>query len=193
MKINWAAGLALILGSLPLAAQWVQNPPRSYGIASDGAGASGVGSSPESASGARAAGPLSCPVSLKAQHKADGTMVQTRDAHAKGVGQWLHLMLANPQGRKIAAALITVHGFADHARMTQAAQANTPDARRTMMVPFSSASAQNAEADLWVPDMTAVLSIDLNSVTLEDGGVWSFAGSTGCRISPDPFMLIAGK
>ncbi len=141
----------------------------------------------------RAAAP--CPVSLRAQHKADGTMVQTGtqtlNAHPKGLGQWLHLTLVDPQRKSAAAALITVHGFSDKARMTQTS-GNGSDASQTMMVTFRAAG-QTAEADLWVPGMTAIQTIDLHSVTFNDGSMQSFAEDAGCRIAPDPLMLIAGK
>jgi hypothetical protein len=66
------------------------------------------------------------------------------------------------------------------------------DASHTMMVRFSGAG-QAAEADVWVPGMTAVGSIDLDGVTFADGAMWNFANDGGCRITPDPLMLIAGK
>jgi hypothetical protein len=40
--------------------------------------------------------------------------------------------------------------------------------------------------------MTAVLSIDLNSVTYADGSTGSFTGHDACRVVPDKLMLIAG-
>jgi hypothetical protein len=137
----------------------------------------------------------SCPVSLRARHKADGTMVQTgaqtHEAHPKGLGQWLHLTLANPQGKKVITAWITVQGFSNRARVTQTS-GNGSDASQTLSVRFTAVD-QAAETDVWVPDMTAVQTIDLNSVTFGDGSVWSFAGNAGCRITPDPLMLIAGR
>jgi hypothetical protein len=129
-----------------------------------------------------------CPVSLRAQHLADGSMVQTANAHPKGLGQWLHLTLANLPQKKVAVAQITVHGFSDKARMTQTSGSGA-DASRTMTVPFI-ATGQTAEADVWIAGMTAVQTIDLHSVAFDDGSE-SFAGAAGCQITPDPLMLIA--
>lgn len=184
MKIQWMSGLILIMGALPMAAQTMASMP-SFGVASGGAAQAGAVTSHAPAAG--------CPVSLKAQHKADGSMVKTGNAHPQGIGQWLHLTLADPQGKKAIEALITVHGFTDKARVTETGSGNSPDARRTLTVPFTTAAGQSAEANLWVPEMTAVQTIELDSVTFDDGAMWSFAGSTSCRITPDLFMLIAGK
>jgi hypothetical protein len=137
-----------------------------------------------------------CPVSLRAQHLADGSMVRTRDGHSKGVGQWLHLSVDKPQAEQVTSALITVHGFADVPRVTEAAPAakTQSDAQRTMTVSFSTVPASGAAgADLWVPGMTAVTSIELKRVTYADGSLWSFAGGGSCRITPDPLMLVAGR
>ncbi len=193
MKIQSAAALVLLMGALPLAAQSAGNGQMAgadstelvrMGPNGETAGVSGT----QLRAMPMAAG---CPVSLRAQHKADGSMVKTGGAHPKGLGQWLHLTLADPQGKKVAGAQITVHGFSDKARMTQTSGGGS-DASRTMTVPFT-ASGQTAEADLWIPEMTAVETIDLHSVTFDDGAVWSFGRNAGCRITPDPLMLIAGR
>jgi hypothetical protein len=193
----------MFLGSVPLAAQYAVPVQSSFGVASGLQ--SSQGSTPQSVTVLTSPPQTSgCPVSLRAEHKADGTMVQagdqTRGTHPKGhagIGQWLHLTLANPKGKKVTAALITVFGFSDKARMTQTS-GNGADARRTITVPFSTvplsgAAPATAEADVWVPYMTAVQSIEIHSVTFDDGAVWSFAGKAGCHIMPDPLMLIAGR
>jgi hypothetical protein len=186
-----AGAFLLLAAALPLAAQWVQSPPQSFGAASGVFGpASGPAQSQVSPMGA-----AGCPVSLKAQHKADGSMVRTGSAHPKGVGQWLHLTLASPQGKQVTSAIIKVHGFSGTPHVTDTssnASHSSSGTERTLTVPFTAAG-QAAEADVWVPGMTAVETIDLDSVSYADGAVWSQAGGAGCRITPEPFMPIAGR
>jgi hypothetical protein len=137
---------------------------------------------------------MGCPVSLRAQHLADGGIVKTGAAHPKGLGQWLHLTLANPKSGRIAKASITVHGFSDKARVTQTlSSGNRSDAASTLTVHFSDATDKAAAADLWAPGMTAVETIDLTSVTYADGSVWKLSGQEDCRVAPDPLMPVAGQ
>lgn len=134
-----------------------------------------------------------CPVSLRAQHLSDGNLFKVGDGHPKGVGQWLHLTLVNPPSREIARATITVHGFSNKARVTQTSphKANGADAVQTLTVRFSAGPDKTASGDVWVPGMTAVVRIDLDAVTYTDGLVRRFTASESCRVTPDPFMLIA--
>jgi len=190
----WFSGAwaALFLGSLPLAAQYAVPVQNSFGAVSGLQ--SGQGSTPQSVTVLTSPPQTSgCPVSLRAQHLADGGIMRARDPNLKSVGQWLHLTVANPQEKKVRAALITVHGFADKTRVTQTGRGNTPDASRTVTVSFSAAAGQAAEADVWVPGITAVALIELKQVTYADGSLWSLAGGGSCRITPDPLMLIAGR
>jgi len=199
----WHAAVwpAILLGSVSLAAQYpvpAQNQ-KSFGVASTSLFRPGSGT-PSVVVLTGQPQTSGCPVSLRAQHLADGSMVRARDAHPKGVGQWLHLSAANPGAKQVARALITVRGFADVPRITDASAAGEAqaDAERTIpvsfaTVPFSGAAGQAAAADVWVPGMTAVTSIDLKQVTYADGSLWSFAGGGSCRITPDPLMLVAGK
>jgi hypothetical protein len=186
MKMQWMAGLMLVLGALSLAAQSTGSGG-SFGAASGLASTDLATAAPDAATAG-----AGCPVSLQAQHKADGSVVRTSNVHPKGVGQWLHLRLANPQTKRVTEAQVTVHGLSNKPHVTKTAGSAT-DEERTMTVSFAGKAGEAAEADLWVPEMTAVESLDLNSATFDDGAVWNFAGSTGCRIAPDPMMLIAGK
>lgn len=51
-----------------------------------------------------------CPVSMRAQHLSDGSMVRTGSVHPKGIGQWLHLTFTSPESKQIASARLTVRG-----------------------------------------------------------------------------------
>jgi hypothetical protein len=192
-----SAWAALLFGSVPLTAQYSMPAQKSFGTVG-AASSSLIRPGPPGASPVVVPTPppqaLGCPVSLRAQHKADGTMVRTGNAHpqgSRGIGQWLHLTLTDPEGNKAASAQMTVHGFSDTPRVTQTS-GNPSDARRTMTVPFTATGAA-AEADVWIPGMTAVTTVDVHAVTFEDGSVRDFAANAGCSIAPDPFMRVAGN
>jgi len=151
-------------------------------------------SSPQSAALTTHQPASTCPVSLSAQHKADGSLVRTGNAHPKGLGQWLHLALANTGSPKITAATVTVHGFSNKARVTETAgESSGSDAVMAMTVPLTTVSPRSAAGDVWVAGMTAVTRIDLDSVSFEDGQTRLFTSQDQCSVAPDPFMLIAGR
>jgi hypothetical protein len=67
------------------------------------------------------------------------------------------------------------------------------DATRTLDVAFPAGSDKNASADLWVPGMSAVYSIDLVSVTYADGSTWKLAAGKTCHTPIDGVMLVGGR
>jgi len=136
-----------------------------------------------------------CPVSMRAVHLADGSMVKTSVAHPQGVGQWLSLSLTSLDKKEIAKATVTVHGLTPKGRMTQTRLngASTPDATRTMSVPFSAGPDRVAFARIWVPGMSAVMEIDLRSMVYGDGSIWQSVDGQACEVKPDPLMLISGR
>ena len=143
-------------------------------------------------------GPNPCPVSLRAQHQADGSLVKIRGDHPAGVGQGLHLTLVNPPSRQIATATMTIRGWSNKARITQTGAGNGSgggafDTIKTVTVQFSAAAPGTVAGDVRVPGMTAVERIDLDSVVYTDGTVESFAAEQACHVTPDPFMLVAGR
>lgn len=138
--------------------------------------------------------PVGCPVSLRAQHLADGSLLQAGNSHPRGIGQRLHLTLADHRSSQIVTAKVTIHGMSNKGRITQAAASDgSSDAVSTLNVQFSAASPGSVAGDVRVPGMTAVERIDLDSVAYADGSVWSFAGQQACHVTPDPLMLIAGR
>jgi hypothetical protein len=201
-KLPSAAALIFLAGAIPGAAQTPGNQ-QSFGVVGE-IGLAGA------ALNTSVAGTAGCPISLRAQHLADGNIVRARDGHAKGLGQWLRLVVEDRQpspafksaqdlsSRRIAQAVVTVHGFSNQARMSGATAGKEgskggADAASTMIVTFTEVSDQSSAAEVWVPGMTAVAAIDLNTVVYAGGGSSSFMSQQGCRITPDPLMLIAGK
>jgi hypothetical protein len=151
--------------------------------------------------------PNACPVSMRATHLADGSLIETRAGQPKGVGQWLALSFAATPGndKQIVTATVVVHGVKPNGHVTQALSlANGPDnIVRTLIVPVAHGQRrdahgnlwadQNARGSLWVPGMSAVDRIVLVSLRYDDGSAWSVAEGKGCSVIPDPKMLIVSR
>ena len=137
--------------------------------------------------------PAFCPLSLRAQHGATGGMMQANKSLPKGPAQLLHLTLVNPDSRQIASARFLIRGVSGKARATQALAFpnGRADATRTVAAQFSSTSGNTATGDLWVPGMTAVMTINVTSVTFADGSTQGFTPQDACRVAPDLKMLVA--
>jgi hypothetical protein len=136
-----------------------------------------------------------CPVSMRAEHLSDGEMVKTRDAKPQGIGQSLHLTFIAPDSRRIASATLTIEGVKPKGRVMQASamSSGSPDATATITVGFTPGPERRDLADIRVPGMTAVQSIEVNSVGYSDGSTWKLAGSLHCRVAPDGLMLVSNR
>ena len=135
-----------------------------------------------------------CPVSLHAQQAAGGEMLTVNNGHPKGIGQGLHLILTNPDSRQIAGANVTIRGLTARDRMVQTlSNQDASDVAKTLDVTFPTGPDNNVTANLWVPGMTSVQAIELNSVTYADGSIWKLDAGNGCRTVPDGFMLVGNR
>jgi hypothetical protein len=136
-----------------------------------------------------------CPVFMRAQHAADGDLLAVNSSHPKGIGQSLHLTVTSSDSRRIASATVTVRGLVPKGRVTQtlASQDDAFDAEKTMDIKFSAEPGKDASGDIWVPGLSAVMTIDLQSVTFTDGSTWKLPAERTCRTFPDPVMLISGR
>lgn len=187
MKLVRLVSLALLCSSGPLFGQ--------YGTAT--AGMENVGPTKIIIVQMPPVSPL-CPVSLRAKQAAGGDLLAVDNGQPKGPAQRLHLILNNRDSRRITGAKVTVRGLTAKARVTRAltappSQDDASDAARTLEVTFTSGLHGEVSADLRVPDLTAVQSIDLNSVTYADGSTWKLSPDNGCRSVLDPTMLIGGR
>lgn len=137
----------------------------------------------------------SCPVSLRAQQAAGGENLAVNSARPKGIAQGLHLILTSPDSRQISAAQVTVHGLTAKPRLTQTLsnQPGSSDAAKTLDVRFSAGPGKDVSADLWVPGLTSIQEIELNSVTYTDGSAWRLAAGNACRTVPERLMLIGNR
>lgn len=186
MKIGLAFLFALPIGTCPLSAQYTHVPQMHT------SGVNGV----QTLVLATPPGLSSCPVSMRAQHLSDGSLMKTgKTAHPAGLGQRLHLTLKNPDAKQIAGASVTIRGMTPRGRVMQtlSTAGDSSDATRQMSVSFSTESDGSATADLWVSGITAVQSVELDSVAYSDGSTWKVAAGDACRITPDPLMLISGR
>jgi hypothetical protein len=121
-------------------------------------------------------------------------MVQVDRNRPKGLAQRLHLTLFNPEGKQIVSAQVRAHGLSGASRATLAVSDTLkPDSMRTLVVHFAPDTPKTVTGDLWVPGMTAVLTLDLNSVTFADGSTRTFTERDGCHVAPDLKMLVAGR
>jgi hypothetical protein len=191
MKSVALVSIAILMGSVASSAQ-----NASYGQA----GMEGLSQSQASGtiitSPAGVAVAPGCPVSLRAQHGATGSMVQTDKSRPKGMAQLLHLTLIDEkaESNRIVSARVRVRGLSGVGRVTQSTTGSgKADAVQTLVVRLLAGSDKAVSGDLLVPGMTAVLSIDLNSVIYADGSTRNFAGRESCRVTPDLLMLISKR
>ena len=61
---------------------------------------------------------------------------------------------------------------------------------RTLTVPFTFDADRMSSADIWVPGLTAVVSVELLSVKYTDGSMWTPVQGHACRVAPDHLMQI---
>jgi hypothetical protein len=177
--------LALLFGSIPLSGQ--------YGTA----GMEHMDQTQTSVIHLPPVLPL-CPVSLRAKQTAAGDLLAVDNSHPKGPAQRLHLILNSRDSRRITGATVTVRGLTAKGRVTRAlsalsSQDDASDAARTLEVTFTPGLHGEVSGDLRIPDLTAVLTIDLDSITYADGSTWKLSPGKSCRTVPDPAMLIGSR
>lgn len=178
MKPSIMLAIALLSGSLPLAAQ-------------QGSARAVTQSSPATLQTQVFLQQLAnCPAVMNVSHLPDGSMIRTDRAHPQSIGQWLHIAIMAPI---VASATLQVSGYSGKTHMTQTLAKNGPDAVRTVTVTFREMPNGQAEGNVWAPELTAVTSIDLVSVTYVDGTTWNAPSGRTCSVTPDPLMLISGR
>jgi hypothetical protein len=176
MKHAVTALFAILLGSVILAAQSPDQKP-TKGVVIQGP-----------------TGNTACPVAMHARQGMSGDILAVNDSRHKGTAQLLHLILSSGDSRVITGGEVTVHGLSGKSRITRtfSTEQDSSDAVPNLPVKFSAGNQKNVVADLWVPGMTTVHAIELNSITYADGSTWKFLTEKACRTIPDPTMLISG-
>ena len=142
--------------------------------------------------------PTLCPVSMQPSHLSDGSIVKTGADHPKAVGQRLHLKLNNPDQRTIASATVNLRGWTAKGRTAQVGSNDDADRDaalgvRTLTVPFTPSADRTVSADVWVPGLTAVVSVELLSVKYSDGSTWTPPQGKTCRVAPELLMVVTQR
>lgn len=197
--------LALIVSPIAVAAQNSASAPPSYGVA----GMEGID---RSATAYAPPASALCPMALRAQHIAGGSIVNTGGvpiqpiqsgnlalpgnagsfAQARSGGQRLHLTLTNDKDAAIVSAQIVVRGWTSQGQIEKAAPgANSPgSAIRTVIASFTPAENNTVSAEIVANGLTAVTSVELVSVKYGDGSIWTPGNGKSCRVTPDLLMLV---
>ena len=139
-----------------------------------------------------------CPVGIRVRQAPGGQMVATdkNGAQMEMFAARLHLFLhdghPDRSGQLMVKATVTVRGWNGKARLLPADSfvAANGDLVKTFTVPLSGGGLPEASAELMLPGFTAARVVELESITFDDGQVWSFSGNSGCRVAPDPFMPV---
>jgi len=135
-----------------------------------------------------------CSFPLHVRQEASGTVLHIKIKPHKGIGQALSLSMTTSDSRKVVRGDVTVHGT-EKGRLAPAL--SRPDASsgatKTFSVKFSSESDKTDVAYLWVPGLTSVQSVDLNSVTYSDGSNWKLTPGDSCRFIPEGLMSISPR
>ncbi|WP_263352804.1 hypothetical protein [Acidicapsa acidisoli] len=146
---------------------------------------------------------LDCPVPMRARHEGGGSMRYTQSgrtpAPQPGVAQRIRLILGSgkePVG--VSRARVTVHGTGAKWRTVPASQElDGSDLKRTLDITFHPDATASVEAneglssEMVLSGFTSVQSITLDSLTYADGSIWTPETGRGCRITPDPLMLVS--
>jgi hypothetical protein len=143
-----------------------------------------------------------CPVSMHAlQGTGTGLVAVHGDQRVAGFSQRIHLIVTNPKPSKIAGAKVKVFGLSGKNRVEPASystldltnQTSKFDLTKTLDVTLTPEGEKDVATDLILPAFTTVLSIQLESLTYEDGSAWAVAGRQACHVAPDPLVFVADR
>jgi hypothetical protein len=156
---------------------------------------------------------LDCPVPMRARHEGGGNMRYTQSgqkpAPPPAIAQRIRLILGS--GKEPAAVLsarVTVRGTSAKWRTVPTSQlpnwsgpiGSDPDGsdlKRTLNITFHPDVTASVEAneglssEMVLSGFTSVQSITLDSLTYTDGSIWTPETGRGCRVTPDPLMLVS--
>jgi len=145
----------------------------------------------------RSASPA-CPVDMHVRQGVGGQMVATDrngaqvEMFAAHLKLQLHDSRPNRTSQRMVNAKVTVRGWNGKARVLPAESffAQNGDLVKSFTVTLSGGGLPDASADLHLPGFTAARTVELESITFDDGQVWTFSGSSACQATPDPFMPV---
>ena len=118
-------------------------------------------------------------------------MLEVARQHPNQTGQVIQLSLSLPEPAKHATrANLTVRGLTAKGRAVPTGNQPSPDAQRTVEAKLTTGPDHTFTAEMWVPGVTTVQSIELTSLKLSDGTTWKLPAEAVCRTSPDGFMPV---
>lgn len=140
----------------------------------------------------------SCPVTMRAEHRSNGSVMTAGTGLVSGIGQRIHLVFGETGvPARVTAARVTVRGTNGQWRVTTATgrqtQQGSPYISRTLNAVFTEDRDDTESTELDLPGFTSVKSIRLDSVTYADGSTWTAPDGGGCRVEPDPLMLVSSR
>jgi hypothetical protein len=137
-----------------------------------------------------------CPLAMHVRQRAGGELLET-DAQGKRVPKFvprltLELEDTRPDrsSQRMLSATLTVHGWNPRGRTVplDSDGAGKDDLVRRMTVPLTGGGLPEASADLYLPGFTVARMVRLESITFDDGDVWSFHS---CQAAPDLYLPVA--
>ena len=149
--------------------------------------------------------PTKCPVGLQVRHGgglpsavgAVGPCINGKPLNGEVPSvqnQEIHLTFANPSSRDIVSFEITIHGLTEKWRYVPLSDMPpTSDISRTVDISLDVKGSGHASRDLSLNRFTAVMSVDVNSITYSDGSEWRAPSSEACSVTPSLIMLIATR
>jgi hypothetical protein len=137
-------------------------------------------------------------VAFHARQGSGGDMLEVAKRHPNESGQLIQISISDPEpGRHAISASLTVRGLTAKGRAVPTGQipsdAERPIEIRLTPVPDQTGPDHTLTAEMWVPGVTTVQTIELASLTLADGSTWKLPAEAACRTAPDGFMLIGAR
>ena len=134
-----------------------------------------------------------CPISMHVRQGSDGDMVKTRHDGQRDsrFGQRINVVLDHT---RIIGATVKVSGLSGRPHVADSQPGGLqPDITRWVRISFAPDGEATVLGSTKLVGFTSVISVRLISVTYEDGNQWTVPRSSGCTVTPDPIMLIAGR
>jgi hypothetical protein len=93
---------------------------------------------------------------------------------------------------QIVNATVTVHGLNGRDRILPL-RSDSAEISRTLTVRITPEDDMTLSGDILLPGFTSTRMVDLESVTLADGEVWTLDGNGTCHMAPDPIMRVSAR
>lgn len=141
-----------------------------------------------------------CPVGMDAKQGGSMQVLRAADGTTRPL-MTPSLTLTEHDARQIVEATVTAFGFPPQgAAMDLVAHSvepghhqKRPELRKMLDLKMARDGNGGVTAQLMLPGFAGVSSIELDSLTYSDGSTWQIAAGSGCRVAPDPLLLVAGR